>query len=123
VAQADEQLLCLSACEWFPAFAVQNPNTACTRKSICYHFDMPSLLIRGIPEDVGKALAADAERHRRSREKHALFLIEQGLAQRPLETAGELLDAIWAAPPPNVVSDKEIDKILASRGRRSNRPA
>jgi len=84
---------------------------------------MPSLLIRGIPEDVGKALAADAERHRRSREKHALFLIEQGLAQRPLETAGELLDAIWAAPPPNVVSDKEIDKILASRGRRSNRPA
>ena len=40
---------------------------------------MQSLLIRGIPKTVGKALAADAERHRRSREKHALFLIEQAL--------------------------------------------
>jgi plasmid stability protein len=82
---------------------------------------MPSLLIRGIPEDVGKALAADAERHRRSREKHALFLIEQALESRAAETCGELIDRIWKDPPPEV-DLKAIDAFLAQRGRRSNRP-
>ena len=82
---------------------------------------MPDLLIRGIPKNVSKALAADAERHRRSREKHALFLIEQALESRTAETCGELLDYYESAPPPNVDA-RGIDSFLAQRGRRSNRP-
>ncbi len=82
---------------------------------------MQSLLIRGIPKAVGKALAADAERHRRSREKHALFLIEQALESRAAETCGELLDYYESAPPPKV-DIEAIDSFLAQRGRRSNRP-
>lgn len=82
---------------------------------------MPDLLIRGVPKNVSKALAADAERHRRSREKHALYLIEQALEARAAETCGELLDHYESTPPPNV-DIKAIDSFLAQRGRRSNRP-
>ena len=82
---------------------------------------MPSLLIRGIPKNVSKALATDAERHRRSREKHALFLIEQALESGTAETAGELLDYYESVPPPNVDAGA-IDSYLARRGRRSHRP-
>jgi hypothetical protein len=82
---------------------------------------MPNLLIRGIPKNVSKALAADAERHRRSREKHALFLIERALESGTAETAGELLDYYESASPPDV-DPREIDSLLARRGRRSNRP-
>lgn len=84
---------------------------------------MPDILIRGVSEEIVERLSRQAERHRRSREKQALFLIEQALAEGPFETAGELADAIWSAPPPDVVSDKEIEKIMKSRGRRSNRPS
>jgi hypothetical protein len=82
---------------------------------------MPDLLIRGISKDVSKALAADAERNRRSREKHALFLIEQALESRVAETCGELLDHYESAPAPNVDAET-IDSFLSQRGRRSNRP-
>ncbi len=82
---------------------------------------MPNLLIRGIPGKVSKALAADAERHRRSREKHALFLIEQALESRAAETCGELLEYYESVPPPDVDAGA-IDSFLAHRGRRSNRP-
>ena len=84
---------------------------------------MKQILIREVEDDFVEILDREAKRHRRSREKHALFLIEQGLGQRPLETAGELLDALEAAPAPNLVSEQEIEKILRQRGRRSNRPA
>jgi plasmid stability protein len=82
---------------------------------------MQNLLIRGIPKNVSKALSADAERHRRSREKHALYLIEQALESRAAETGGELLDYYESAPPPKV-DVKSIDSFLAQRGRRSSRP-
>ena len=82
---------------------------------------MPSLLIRGISKRVSKALAADAERHRRSREKHALYLIERALESGTAETAGELLDYYESAPPPDVDAGM-FDSYLAQRGRRSNRP-
>jgi len=40
---------------------------------------MATLLIRDVPDEVNSALLAQAERNRRSKEKHALFLIEGGL--------------------------------------------
>jgi plasmid stability protein len=40
---------------------------------------MATLLIRDVPDDVNASLIAQAERNRRSKEKHALFLIEGGL--------------------------------------------
>jgi hypothetical protein len=43
---------------------------------------MPSLLIRDVPEAVHLELVRHAERNRRSKEKHALFLIEGGLRGR-----------------------------------------
>ena len=47
---------------------------------------MATLLIRDVPDDVNSALIAHAERNRRSKEKHALFLIEGGLrSQRPVK--------------------------------------
>lgn len=84
---------------------------------------MKQILIREVDDDFVDLLDREAKRHRRSREKHALFLIERGLGHRPLETAGELLEALEEAPAPNLVSEQQIEKILEQRGRRSNRPA
>ena len=44
---------------------------------------MATILIRGVPAETAAALAAQAERSRRSKEKQALFLIESGLNFRP----------------------------------------
>jgi plasmid stability protein len=47
---------------------------------------MATLLIRDVPDEVHAALLAQAERSRRSKEKHALFLIEGGLrGQKPVK--------------------------------------
>jgi plasmid stability protein len=47
---------------------------------------MATLLIRDVPDEVNAALLAQAGRSRRSKEKHALFLIESGLReQRPVK--------------------------------------
>jgi plasmid stability protein len=47
---------------------------------------MATLLIRDVPDEVNAALLAQAGRSRRSKEKHALFLIEGGLReQRPVK--------------------------------------
>lgn len=47
---------------------------------------MATLLIRDVPDEVHAALLAQAERNRRSMEKHALFLIEGGLrGNRPVK--------------------------------------
>ena len=47
---------------------------------------MATLLIRNVPDEVNSALQAQAERSRRSKEKHALFLIEGGLrGQKPVK--------------------------------------
>ena len=82
---------------------------------------MSDILIRGVPDQVVVALERDAEQNQRSRETHALYLIESALAQGPAETCGELLDAYDAAPVPQV-DVARIDSYLATRGRRSNRP-
>jgi plasmid stability protein len=81
---------------------------------------MSDLLIRGIPDDVIEKVSAEAKRHQRSREKHALFLLEQGLSG-PLENAGDLLNAIWASSAPQVKLEN-IEQFQKERGRRSNRP-
>jgi plasmid stability protein len=47
---------------------------------------MATLLIRDVPDEINAALLAQAGRNRRSKEKHALFLIEGGLrGQRPVK--------------------------------------
>ena len=47
---------------------------------------MHSLLIREMTPEVHNELIAHAERNRRSKEKHALFLIETGLrGRKPLK--------------------------------------
>lgn len=78
---------------------------------------MADLLIRDVPEEIVAELAHDAERNRRSREKHALFLIEQALLRRPAETCGELADRLEKGPMP------EVDETLLETfsARRSNR--
>jgi plasmid stability protein len=43
---------------------------------------MATILIRDVPEEVAAALKAQAEKHRRSKEKQALVLIEAGLRHR-----------------------------------------
>jgi hypothetical protein len=48
--------------------------------------------------------------------------LETALADKPAETCGELLNRIWSEPAPEV-DLKRIDEVLATRGRRSNRPA
>lgn len=82
---------------------------------------MKTLLIREVPDAVHDSLVAEAEKHRRSKEKQALHLIETALERRTAETCGELLDHIWAQPAPEV-DIEAIDSYLAARGRRSNRP-
>ena len=82
---------------------------------------MADLLIRNVPDELVKKLARDAERNRRSREKHALFLIEQALHIRPGETGEEMLEWIDRDPPPNV-DERVLEIISRQRGRRSNRP-
>ena len=43
---------------------------------------MATILIRDVPNEVHSALVAQAGQNRRSKEKHALFLIEGGLRQQ-----------------------------------------
>jgi hypothetical protein len=81
---------------------------------------MPDILIRDVPEEIVAELAQAAERNRRSREKHALFLIEQGLVRGPAETCGEMLERMEAEEPPNV-DEKLLERFSQERGRRSNR--
>lgn len=82
---------------------------------------MADLLIRDVPDQLVRKLAQDAERNRRSREKHALFLIEQGLGVRPADTAEEMLERLENAPIPDV-DDRLLETFSQRRGRRSNRP-
>jgi len=82
---------------------------------------MPDLLIRDVPEKLVQMLAKDAERNRRSREKHALFLIEQGLHGRPAETGEEMIEWLESAPVPDV-DDRLLETFSQRRGRRSKRP-
>ena len=83
---------------------------------------MKTLLIRDVPDEVHELLVSEAERNRRSKEKQALYLIETSLATRPADTCSELLERMWVEPPPDVDPDA-IDAYLATRGKRSNRPA
>lgn len=82
---------------------------------------MKTLLIREIPDEIHDSLVLEAESNRRSKEKHALFLLEAALSRKAADTCRELLDRIWSEPAPNV-DVKEIDSYLATRGRRSKRP-
>ena len=82
---------------------------------------MKTLLIREIPDEIHDSLVLEAESNRRSKEKHALFLLEAALSRRAADTCGELLDFYESTPAPNV-DIKQIDSYLAARGRRSNRP-
>ena len=43
---------------------------------------MATLLIRDVPDEVHRELIAQAEQARRSKEKHALFLLETGLRRK-----------------------------------------
>jgi plasmid stability protein len=82
---------------------------------------MKTLLIRDVPDNVHESLISEADRNRRSKEKHALFLIEAGLKQAEAETCGELAERIWSEPAPKI-EERRIDSYLAARGRRSRRP-
>ncbi|HTV39859.1 MAG TPA: hypothetical protein VMF08_04750 [Candidatus Sulfotelmatobacter sp.] len=83
---------------------------------------MADILIRDVPDELVEKLSQDAERNRRSREKHALFLIEQALHfHRPADTCGEMLEFIERDPRPNV-DERILDIVTKGRGRRSNRP-
>jgi plasmid stability protein len=75
---------------------------------------MKTLLIREIPDDVHDSLVLEAENNRRSKEKHAFFLLEAALSRNAADTCGELSDRIWSEPEPNV-DVKEIDSYLATR--------
>jgi hypothetical protein len=81
---------------------------------------MKTLLIREVPDDVHDLLVAEAGKNQRSKEKHALFLLEQALSQSPAETCGELLAYYENAPRPNV-DIAGINDLVAARGRRSRR--
>jgi hypothetical protein len=81
---------------------------------------MPDILIRGISDELAEKLAHEAERNRRSREKHALFLIEQGLEVSPADTCGELADRLEKAPLPDV-NEQLLETFSARRKRRSPR--
>jgi plasmid stability protein len=107
-------------CKAGSPFPIQSFIGNCFEDAKCYHFDMSDLLIRGVPDEVIEKLSAEADRHRRSREKHALFLLEQGLSGR-LENPAELLNEIWASPAPDV-TEESIEYFQNERGRRSNRP-
>jgi hypothetical protein len=82
---------------------------------------MKTLVIPDIPDEVHDSLVLEAKHSQRSKEKHALFLIESALSGRAADTCGELADRIWAEPAPDV-EVQAIDSFLAERGRRSNRP-
>lgn len=82
---------------------------------------MKTLLIREVPDAVHDSLVAEAERHQRSKEDQALYLIETALGGQTAETCGELLDYYESAPPPEV-DIEAVDAFLAQRGRRSPRP-
>jgi hypothetical protein len=77
---------------------------------------MADLVIRDIPSDLLQRLARDAERNRQSLEKHALFLIEQGLHDRPAETGDELIERIDRGPVPDV-DDRLLETFSQRRGR------
>ena len=82
---------------------------------------MKALTIRNIDDEVFEKFARRAKENERNPEAHARFLIQLESQSAPLETCGEILDAMTAAPPPAVdVSD--IENYLNQRGRRSNRP-
>lgn len=81
---------------------------------------MPDLLIRNLPEEVNVRLEQLARVERRSKEKQAMVLIENGLGLGSADTCGELLDRLLAKPTPEV-DPREIDSFIASRGRRSRR--
>lgn len=82
---------------------------------------MSDLLIRGIPDEINAKLVSEAAANRRSREKQALRLIEQGLRAPVFESAGEIAEAVWTTPAPRVRVEA-VDSYLAGRGRRSRRP-
>lgn len=81
---------------------------------------MPDILIRGVSDELAEKLAQQAEQHRRSREKHALFLIEQGLDESPADTCGELAERLERIRLPDV-DDKLLETFSVQRKRRSPR--
>ncbi len=82
---------------------------------------MKTLTVRNLKDDVIQRFAELAAANHRNAEAHARFLIEREVSAQPADTCGEILDWLWSTPAPDV-DIKVIDRILATRGRRSNRP-
>jgi len=78
--------------------------------------------VRNLDDEVMARLAELATANHRNVEAHVRFLIEREVAATPAETAGELAERVWTDPAPEV-DLKAIDRYLALRGRRSNRPS
>ena len=70
---------------------------------------MPTLMIRDVPEAVHAALEKFATRHRRSKEKQALFLIEQAVSAATVDWTDFL------AAPRRTVRDTSDEIRKASR--------
>ena len=82
---------------------------------------MKTITVRNLPDDVHSRLVELASANHRNVEAHVRYLIEREVATAPVDTCGDLVDRIWNEPAPEV-DLKTIDKYLATRGRRSNRP-
>jgi hypothetical protein len=84
--------------------------------------DMPDLFIPGVPDEILDALSADGERSQRTRQQHALHLLECALDKsQPVDTCADLFDHVWAAPRPGV-EEKALEDFISTRGRKSSRP-
>ncbi|MDH4764925.1 MULTISPECIES: FitA-like ribbon-helix-helix domain-containing protein [Pseudomonas] len=80
---------------------------------------MAQLTIRGLPEEVDRALRAQAARHGRSMEAEVRLILRQALIL-PTETPmGEAMAAIWRQ---SGITDEEQAFLEGTRDRRPHEP-
>jgi len=82
---------------------------------------MKALTIRNIEDEVFENFTRRAKENERNPEAHARFLIQAESKGERIDTAEDLLADLWARPAPGV-DPVAVEKFLAGRGKRSNRP-
>lgn len=75
---------------------------------------MPSLTLKNVPEDLHQRLKEQAERHRRSMNQEAIWILEQALS--PIRRDAE--EVIAKAEVLNQDIDKEFDASLVEKNKR-----
>jgi plasmid stability protein len=75
---------------------------------------MPSLTLKNVPEDLHQRLKEQAERHRRSMNQEAIWILEQALSP----TRRDAEEVIAKAEVLNQDIDKEFDASLVEKNKR-----